>query len=96
VCAIPSLTGASGHYTLDLLPHLHEPQPGIAAPIGYSGRGLAMGTALDTVLARRALGEPARSLPYPVTSLSAIPFNAPRVARQYLALAYKRLRDLVQ
>lgn len=83
-----------GAVTADLLPHLHEPQSGIIAALGYNGRGIAAGTALGALLARRALGEPARDLPFPVTALSALPFNTAPAARYYLSIAADRLRHL--
>ena len=83
-----------GAVTADLLPHLHEPQPGVVAALGYNGRGIAAGTALGTLLARRALGEPARELPFPVTALSALPFSTAPAARYYLSIAADRLRHL--
>ena len=63
-----------GALTFDMLPHLHEPAPGLVAALGYNGRGLAMGTALGIVMARRALGEKRELLPFPFTPLRARPF----------------------
>ncbi len=34
----------AGALTLDTIPHLHEPRPGIFAALGYNGRGIALGT----------------------------------------------------
>ena len=50
--------------TPDAVPHLYEPSPGLFAALGYNGRGLAIGTALGNVLARRVLGEPAGAMPF--------------------------------
>ena len=65
-----------GALTFDMLPHLHEPAPGMIAALGYNGRGLAMGTALGILLARRALGEPRDALPFPVFPLRSQPLAA--------------------
>jgi glycine/D-amino acid oxidase-like deaminating enzyme len=65
-----------GAVTFDMLPHLYEPAPGMTVVLGYAGRGLAMGTALGTLLARRALGEPLDALPFPCWPLRAFPFAA--------------------
>ncbi len=65
-----------GALTFDMLPHLHEPAPGLIAALGYNGRGLALATALGVILARRALGEPWDALPFPVSTLRALPLAA--------------------
>lgn len=78
--------------TPDLLPHLYEPSPGLFSALGYNGRGLAIGTALGSVLARRVLGEPAATLPFPTTHASSMPLNLPAAATFYLKLAIDRLR----
>jgi glycine/D-amino acid oxidase-like deaminating enzyme len=78
--------------TPDLLPHLYEPCPGLHAALGFNGRGLAIGTALGSVLARRVLGEPAESLPFPTTSASNVPFALPAAVKFHLAKALARFR----
>ena len=78
--------------TPDLLPHLYEPAPGLFSALGFNGRGLAIATAIGTVLARRVLGEPAEALPYPTTPASSTPLNLPDAARHYLRLGLARLR----
>ena len=57
----PSLAHASWEFhwsgqiaiTDDHLPHLHEPEPGIFAGLGYNGRGVAMSNVMGRVLAQR-------------------------------------------
>jgi glycine/D-amino acid oxidase-like deaminating enzyme len=83
-----------GAMTADLLPDLHEAAPGVTAALGYNGRGIAAGTALGTVLARRALGEPAATLPFPVTALSALPLNVAAAVPYYASVVRRRLRGL--
>jgi glycine/D-amino acid oxidase-like deaminating enzyme len=78
--------------TLDLLPHLFEPAPGLFSALGFNGRGLAIGTALGSVLARRVLGEAPETLPYPTTQASSVPLNLPAAVRFYLKLALARWR----
>ena len=82
----------AGAITFDTIPHLHEPRPGVIAALGYNGRGIAMGTVLGAIAARRALGEPAHTLPYPFTPLSALPFNAGAGVRLVAASLRSRLR----
>ena len=67
--------------TPDLLPHLYEPCPGLLAALGYNGRGLAIGTAIGSVLARRVLGESAEAMPFPTTTASSLPLNLPAAER---------------
>ena len=73
--------------TQELIPHLYEPAPGLFCALGFNGRGLAIGTALGSVLARRILGEAAEALPYPTTPASTTPLNWPRAARFWLRVA---------
>jgi glycine/D-amino acid oxidase-like deaminating enzyme len=77
--------------TPDLLPHLYEPCPGLFAALGFNGRGLAIGTALGEVLARRVLGEAAEAMPFPTTTASAAPLNLPAAIGYYVKLALARM-----
>jgi glycine/D-amino acid oxidase-like deaminating enzyme len=83
--------------TLDWLPHLAEPAPGLWSGSGYCGRGVAMATAMGQVLANRVLGGTlARSDPaleFPVKPLRRVPlwsFRKPGVAT---AIMWFRLRE---
>ena len=61
--------------TADHYPHLHDFGNGMAAGLGYNGRGVAMATAMGKVLADWALGTPHADLDFPVTPLRKIPFH---------------------
>lgn len=74
--------------TADLLPHLYEPAPGIFSALGYNGRGLAIGTALGSVLSRRVLGADPASLPFPITNATRAPLNLPASARSWFGSLY--------
>ena len=76
--------------TADLLPHLYEPCAGLFSALGYNGRGLAIGTALGSELARRVLGAPAAELHYPTTPASALPMNVIASTKFYLKLAARK------
>ena len=80
--------------TLDHLPHLHEPAPGVHAALGYNGRGVAMATVMGKVLADRLLGRGARV--FPESSLRPIPFHRWRQPVLELALAWKRALDRME
>ena len=86
---------ARGAIALDLLPHLHEPAPGVFAGLGYAGRGIAMGTAFGSLLARRALGEPAGAMPFPTTVLGVLPFNLSLATRSWSRIFADRLVRIV-
>jgi glycine/D-amino acid oxidase-like deaminating enzyme len=93
----PALRGVRFEYhwaardtlTPDLIPHLYEPAPGLFAALGYNGRGLALGTAMGSVLARRVLGEARDALPLPTTPLTGTPFNLAAALRFYLGTAWR-------
>lgn len=61
--------------TKDHYPHIHEPAPGLYACLGYSGRGVALSTAMGGEIAKLASGTPARDVAMPVTSMTPIPFH---------------------
>jgi len=83
--------------TLDWLPHLAEPAPGLWSGSGYSGRGVAMATVMGQVLANRVLGGTlARSDPaleFPVKPLRRVPFWALRKPGVGAAIMWFRLRE---
>lgn len=62
--------------TLDRLPRFHELAEGVYAGLGYSGRGIAMATAMGKLLADRVQGTPASDLPVPVSPLKSVPMRS--------------------
>lgn len=61
--------------TVSRLPRFHELAGGIYAGLGYSGRGIAMATAMGKLLAQRATGTPAADLPLPVSEVDPLPMH---------------------
>ena len=61
--------------TTDRLPRYHELAPGIHTGLGYSGRGIAIGTAMGRFLADRALGRHNTKPPVPKTLLRTLPMH---------------------
>ena len=61
--------------TLDHLPHIHQPAPGLHTGLGCNGRGVAMSTVMGRLLAEAVLGKPAEDLPLPVTEIKKYPFH---------------------
>ncbi|MDT2076373.1 MAG: FAD-binding oxidoreductase, partial [Planktomarina sp.] len=61
--------------TADHYPHLHDMGNGIAAGLGYNGRGVAMAISMGKVLADWASGMPKGDLGFPVSNLRKILFH---------------------
>jgi len=64
--------------TRDHYPHLDELAPGLMAGLGYNGRGVAIATALGTVMAKWAQGVPNSDLDFPVSPLKPLPLSFAR------------------
>ena len=100
----PSLKKATWRYfwgghialTEDRVPHLHEPEPGLIAGLGYNGRGVAMSQQMGQVLAQRALGTRPEDLPFPVTKIPTYGFRLPQVLFAGAAMAVLRVRDQIE
>jgi glycine/D-amino acid oxidase-like deaminating enzyme len=79
--------------TLDRLPRLHRLAPGLFAALGYSGRGVALATALGHETARWLTGTPDDQLAVPVTPVPAIPLHGlATFGARFMRLVY-RWRD---
>ncbi len=61
-------------FTADQYPHVHEPADGVLICLGYSGRGVAMGSAMGAAIAARILDR-AREFPLPITAIKPIAFQ---------------------
>lgn len=100
----PQLKGVDWRYrwggkiavTEDRLPHFHEPAPGLIAGLGYNGRGVAMSQVMGRLLAERALGAAPESLPFPSTSIRAIPFRSIQMMGEATAIWWMRLLDQLE
>jgi len=80
-------------FTVDHVPHLHEPAPGLLVGFGYNGRGVAMAHVMGRVLAERALGRLGNELAFPVTDIRSIPLRKFKNRSLPLALQFMRWRD---
>jgi glycine/D-amino acid oxidase-like deaminating enzyme len=76
--------------TPDHLPHLHEPEPGLLAGLGYNGRGVAMATLMGQMLADRAQ---AKDIAFPTTPLRPIKLHAFSRLGVRATIQYLRIRD---
>lgn len=79
--------------TVDRLPRYHELAPGIHAGLGYSGRGIAIGTAMGKFLAERALGQHEAEAPIPRSPLRTLPLHDVIVPLSRMLVLYYRWRD---
>lgn len=61
--------------TPDMMPHMHEPAPGVLAGIGFSGRGIAMTSVMGRALSGKLLGTHVDDLPFPVLPITPIPMQ---------------------
>ena len=60
--------------TPEMMPHMHEPAPGVLAGLGFSGRGIAMTSVMGRALSSKLLGGSADDLPFPILPISPTPF----------------------
>jgi glycine/D-amino acid oxidase-like deaminating enzyme len=79
--------------TPDFLPRLHAPAPGLYIMLGYSGRGLALSSAMGAELASLLAGAPAESMPLPVSPIRPLPFHRFWRLGVYAGVARGRLLD---
>lgn len=79
--------------TPERLPRLHELAGGVYAGMGYSGRGIAMASAMGAALAERASGAPADSTPLPPTPLRTLPMHDVVAPLSRAMIGYYRWKD---
>ena len=77
--------------TMDGWPHLHQPQPGLFAVLGYNGRGVALATATGAMIARYLADE--GSLLIPETRMRPIVWHALRAPVTRIGVGYYWLKD---
>jgi len=97
----PALSGVewthwwNGQFALtpDYYPRLHSPAPNLLIGLGYSGRGVALGTALGAQLADAAAGTALGALALPVTRVPQVPFHRMWRTGVRVRVAYGRVCD---
>lgn len=100
----PTLAGVNWRYrwsgqialTDDRVPHLHEPEPGLIAGLGYNGRGVAMSLVMGRLMAERVLGKAPDALSIPVTGIKSIAFRDMQVFGAGLAMSLMHMRDRLE
>ncbi|HBM14108.1 MAG TPA: FAD-dependent oxidoreductase [Rhodospirillaceae bacterium] len=76
--------------TMDELPRLSSPQPGLYGIVGFNGRGVAMATAFGKAAAQHCMDQPAG---FPIVDAPKVPFHTLRKPILAAAIAYYRTRD---
>jgi len=79
--------------TRDFLPALWQLEPGVFAPIGCNGRGVAMTTALGRAIAAHVASQGSAALPLPVTATQPRPLHGLLRHAPSAWLAWNRWRD---
>ncbi len=79
--------------TPDFYPRFHHPQPGLYILLGYSGRGLALSSAMGAELATVLAGAPIDSFPLPVSPVRRMPLHRFWRLGVNARVAYGRLLD---
>ena len=79
--------------TPDYLPHIHEPEPGLLMALGYTGRGVALATAVGGAMGKYAASGDAAHLPLPLTEIKPIPFHSARKFYAGAMFAWYRMLD---
>jgi len=82
--------------TVGHVPHLNVLAPGLLAGLGYNGRGVAMATAMGTVLADHACGVSENDLAFPATALRPISLHRLRRPVLQLIVGGKKLLDALE
>ncbi|MBS0251772.1 MAG: FAD-binding oxidoreductase [Proteobacteria bacterium] len=82
--------------TLDHLPHVHEPEPGLMIAAGCQGRGVGLMTALAPRLVDYLASRDPEHIPLPITQIRPIPFHAFRNIGVGAAIAWYRLIDMME
>jgi glycine/D-amino acid oxidase-like deaminating enzyme len=78
--------------TTDYMPHVHEPEQGLAIVLGFNGRGVAMATAAGLATGDYLATGNRAALPLPTSPVSPIPVHGAR--RLYVAAASAWYRTL--
>ncbi|WP_299615983.1 FAD-binding oxidoreductase [uncultured Tateyamaria sp.] len=81
--------------TPEMMPHLHEPAPGVLAGLGFSGRGIAMTSVMARTLIKKALGAADDTLPFAVTPVQSLPLHWASRKLIPLAAPAMTLRDKI-
>jgi glycine/D-amino acid oxidase-like deaminating enzyme len=82
--------------TMDHLPHIHEPEPGLLAVVGCQGRGIGLMTSLGRILAEYLAERDPLVLPFPITPIRPIPLHRFRKLGIAAMIAWYLFRDRLE
>jgi glycine/D-amino acid oxidase-like deaminating enzyme len=81
--------------TPDFYPRLHAPERNLLIALGYSGRGVALATAIGAQLATACSGADATTLALPATHVPQVPFHRLWRVAVTARVAYGTLLDAI-
>jgi glycine/D-amino acid oxidase-like deaminating enzyme len=81
--------------TKDHIPHIHETADGVICALGCNGRGIAVSTAIGSLLAQRLLGMNVADMALKPTPMKSFAFHAFRQLGVALATRYYGVRDRI-
>jgi len=82
--------------TLDHVPHVHAPAPGLWIAHGWNGRGVAAATALGKTMADLVCGMDRADCALPFTEVAPIPFHGARLPAMKAMVWWKQFSDWVE
>lgn len=87
----------SGYFavTKDHIPHIHETADGVICALGCNGRGIAVSSAIGSLLAQRLLGQEPNEMPLRPTPMKPFAFHAFRHLGVAVATRYHGMRDRI-
>lgn len=81
--------------TKDHIPHVHETADGVICALGCNGRGIAISTAIGSLLGQRLLGMNVADMAFKPTPMKSFAFHAFRQLGVALATRYYGMRDRI-
>ncbi|WP_299666439.1 FAD-binding oxidoreductase [uncultured Psychromonas sp.] len=81
--------------TPEMMPHLHEPAPGIIAGLGFSGRGIAMTSVMGRTITDKILGASDDQLAFSVSPIKKIPMHKVMAATLPFGAPAMSIRDKI-
>lgn len=87
----------SGYFavTNDHIPHIHETADGVICALGCNGRGIAISSAIGSLLAQRLCGLPTADMPLAPTPMKSFRFHAFRRLGVAVATRYHSVQDRI-
>lgn len=81
--------------TNDHIPHIHETPDGVICALGCNGRGIAISSAIGSLVAQRLCGLPTEDMALTPSPMKSFPFHAFRQLGVAVATRYHGMRDRI-